>query len=222
MRKFLLSILLPMISVCVQAQIAGSTGKRVIHVIDTEVEEIRYIKGGMSLGSILASDYSDYVGGSESLGYVLVFGVDKPLWQSSTAPLSAFWGYEAGLGSRGLSDCFKHNLRLTPKVGIKITSDKFSLSYHCGLYVSLDYAQGSDNDDYDYYYGYNNFDAGIQLGIDFCFSQFFFGMSMTSGFIPMFSGDGVISEAPYVQSVMGDFFNEATTMNTSIHIGLIF
>lgn len=122
MKKFLSAILMVAMGVCAQAQIVSSSSSRVVRVVEKKpvkeevVEEVistpfdvsHYVKWGANLLDEMTPSGGVYFLWS-SFGWHLMYGTDRPFWQKEGKNVREgtysclYWGYEAGMVTRGFS-----------------------------------------------------------------------------------------------------------------------
>lgn len=151
------------------AQVVKSSSRKiVVQHVNASKDNIWYLKGGLSLMSLI-DDYSD----GAKLGYKFDWGFKKTIKRLKTNDsFNPYWGTDFSLGSmygnkhdnsyfyyRENTEHFAHCLQLSLNLGFDFSfSDKVKLDVHAGNFLSL--ALFGDGD------VLFDFDSGIGLGFN--------------------------------------------------------
>lgn len=207
MKKFFIIALMGVMSLGASAQILTSRSYN-----KSKTPTMWYARLGVSLDNIagLGSCTFDNEDGKASLGtkagFVVDFGFQRPIGKSGL-----YWGMELGLGNRGFSTKYEnkwddeseemsvvtYNIMYSPfTIGYKYAlTDDIKLDAHLGLFASYDFSHSltlkedgvkyEDGDNWDEFKSdcnYEEFDAGLQLGIGVWYKRFNFDITWQRGF----------------------------------------
>lgn len=193
MRKVLFLAVAMGLCACMQAQIVSSRSVSLKSTPDRPSETVSFIRGGLNVMGF-AGDGAD--GMDKKMGYNFVYGFQRPI-----GSLGAYWGMEAGLGSRGFKagddeydqSFMAHNVQASPfTFGWKYNvADAVALEAHLGAFLSCDYAgklKVSDGDDEESVSlgdidGWKRFDVGLNVGFGVWYDRFNLDFTYQRGFI---------------------------------------
>lgn len=163
------------------------------------------LKAGLNLMK-LTGDGSDASG--SNVGYNATIGFQKPMGTDG-----AYWGMEAGLGTRGMKEgdlkCIAHNVQYSPfTFGWKFeVADNIKIDTHLGAFASFDYTSKmkldgescswgdfADEEDIDY----NAFDAGLNVGVGLWYGRYNLDFTYQRGFIDVFTDCGGIKASNFM------------------------
>lgn len=163
------------------------------------------LKAGMGLMNF-GGDGAE--GTDMNIGYNAMVGFQKPMGSAG-----AYWGMEFGLGSRGFkaddTKCIAHNVQYSPfTFGWKIQAgENFRIDPHIGVYASFDYTSKMKADGESISWGdfadyedvdYNQFDAGMNIGIGVWYDRYNLDFTYQKGFIDAFTDFGGIKTSNFL------------------------
>lgn len=174
-------------------------------LVKSKTETMWYARAGVSINTLALSpsDFSDKFSVGSKAAFALDLGFQRNIGKSGV-----YWGMELGLSSRGASfgisdeykdeydkdelDSYKASysawgLKFSPfTIGYKYSiTDDIKIDGHLGGFVSYDFSKKfkGDNVDDDIFDDYQNFDAGLQVGIGVWWKKFNLDFMYQRGFI---------------------------------------
>lgn len=203
MKKVLSIAALLLLCAAMQAQIVSSRSTS-IRTEKSQATSQWYLKAGVSIMNITGDGAEDT---KSNVGYNAMIGFQKPIGANG-----AYWGMEAGLGSRGFKiddydeiKCIAHNIQYSPfTFGWKFAvADNLKIDAHLGAFVGYDYTSKMKADGESISWGdfaddeevdYNHFDAGLNVGAGLWYGRYNLDFTYQRGFIDIFSDfDGIKS-----------------------------
>lgn len=198
MKKVLLIAALLLLCAGIQAQIVSSRSTS-IKTEKSRTTSQWVLRAGLNLMN-LAGDGVE--GSNSNIGYSVMAGFQKPMGAEG-----AYWGMEAGLGSRGFKveelKSIAHNIQFSPfTFGWKFeVADNFKIDTHLGAFASFDYTSKMKMDGESISWGdfadyeevdYNHFDAGLNIGAGVWYGRYNLDFTYQRGFIDVFTDfDGI-------------------------------
>lgn len=172
-------------------------------LVKSKTETMWYARAGISINTLAVSEASDEMSVGSKAAFALDLGFQRNIGKSGL-----YWGMELGLASRGatfgISDEYKDQydedeleyykasysawgLKYSPfTIGYKYgLTDDIKIDGHLGGFVSYDFSKkmkGDDVDD-DIFDEYQNFDAGLQVGIGVWWKKFNLDFMYQRGFV---------------------------------------
>lgn len=205
MKKILFLVAAFVFCMGAQAQIVSSRSVGIKSEKARPSETVWFLRAGVNMMNF-AGDGAEGI--DSNIGYNATIGYQKPLGSSG-----AYWGMEAGLGSRGFKvDDIKsiaHNVQFSPftfgwKFGV---ADNLSIDAHLGAFASYDFSSKMKEDGESISWGdfadalevdYNHFDAGMNLGVGVWYDRFNLDFTYQRGFIDAFSDSDGFSTSNFM------------------------
>ncbi len=198
MKKVLSVVALLLLCAGIQAQIVSSRSTS-IKTEKSRTASQWVLKAGLNLMN-LSGDGAE--GSDSNIGYNVMVGFQNPIGANG-----AYWGMEAGLGSRGFKadeiKCIAHNIQYSPfTFGWKFAvADNIKIDAHLGAFASYDFTSKMKEDGESISWGdfadyeevdYNHFDAGINVGAGLWYGRYNLDFTYQRGFIDVFTDfDGI-------------------------------
>lgn len=172
-------------------------------LVKSKTETMWYARAGISINTLAVSEADDEMSVGSKAALALDLGFQRNIGKSGL-----YWGMELGLASHGatfgISDEYKDQydedelqyykasysawgLKYSPfTIGYKYSlTDDMKIDGHLGGFVSYDLSKkmkGDDVDD-DVFDDYQNFDAGLQVGIGIWWKKFNLDFMYQRGFV---------------------------------------
>ncbi len=163
-------------------------------LVKSKSQTVWFARVGMSLNNLAGIPTDDDLSVGTKVGLDVDFGFHRNMGKSG-----AYWGMELGVGSRGASfddygektNLSAWNIKYSPVTfGYKYSlTDNIKIDGHLGAFVSYDFSkkwEDEDGDDLLYDIDYQDFDAGIQVGIGIWWKKVNLDFTYQRGFVNAF------------------------------------
>lgn len=186
MKKYLLIAAAMFMAVTASAQVMRS------RTYVSEKNTMWYGRIGMSVNNV--AGMPSYADASSKTGMDIDLGFHKNIGGSG-----AYWGMEFGVGTRGFqweeeddqSSITTWNVKYSPVTfGYKYSvTDDIKIDGHLGIYASYDFTNtykcDGEEEDLEDEFDYQEFDAGLQVGVGVWYKRFNLDFTYQRGFLPV-------------------------------------